>query len=96
MTQTQSSCRQQNKSNFWKTGIIFVASFLSISIIGLWVFAFRTEKLGIAVMGASYAILCSLFLGAQLTAFVRAHMDYDQTIEQPKIDLIRLEEQEWQ
>ncbi|MCP5463545.1 MAG: hypothetical protein H7A33_00810 [Deltaproteobacteria bacterium] len=98
MTTTPSSCRQETKSRrqkFIRTGIIYLVAFFSISIIGLWVFAIRNTHMGVALLGAGYALLCTAFLAAQLVAFVRAHLDYDQTIEYPKFELLEVEEKEW-
>ena len=104
MNQIKSPCPQENKSSSakvpqgnskWKTGIVFVAAFLSISIIGLWIVSIRSSSTVVAFLGAGYALLCTALLAAQMIAFVRAHMDYDQTIEKPKYDLLKMEAEEW-
>jgi len=94
MTQTKSSCRQNNRRT-WRIGLIFVASFISLSVIGLWIWSVKSTSAIVAFMGAGYALLCTAFLGIQLFAFVKAHLDYDKTIEKPKFDLLKREEEEW-
>lgn len=94
MTQTPSPCPPSDKGK-WRAGMIFVAAFISLSIVGLWIFSIRHSSAVVAYLGAGYALLCTAFLAAQMIAFVKAHMDYDKTIEQPKYDLLKMEEAEW-
>lgn len=74
---------------------VLLSAVFSLAVIGLWVFAMYGQNAIVALMGAGYALLCSGFLAAQLVAFVKAHLDYDQTIEKPKFDIMALEDQEW-
>ena len=76
---------------------IFVAFSIvfSLTIIGLWIVSVAESSFVVAVMGAGYAFLCTAFLTAQMVAFVKAHMDYDKTIEQPKFELLQIEEDQW-
>lgn len=72
-----------------------IAACVSISVIGLWVWSVKSSSQVVAYMGAVYAVLCSAFFCAQLFAFVKAHMSYDRSIENPKFDLLKVEEEEW-
>ncbi len=78
-----------------KAFIIYAAALASLSVVVLWVVAIADKSHMVAMMGAAYAILCSLFFGAQIFAFVRAHFDYDETLESPKFDVIKIEEEQW-
>jgi hypothetical protein len=73
--------------------LVLVSALISLVIVVLWVLSVRRSSEAVALIGAGYAFLCFAFLVAQIVAFVRAHMDYDQTVEQPKFDLMRLEDQ---
>lgn len=74
---------------------VLMAVAFSFSVIGLWVFSLYGKNSIVAFMGAGYALLCTGFLLAQLIAFVKAHIDYDQTIEKPKFEILELEDSEW-
>lgn len=82
------------KKNFRSLSVLLAVIF-SFSVIALWVYNIYGSSSVVAILGAGYALLCTGFLVAQLLAFVKAHMDYDQTIEKPKFDIIRLEAEEW-
>lgn len=75
-----------------KSKIVLAAAVLSLAIVVMWVLSVRKSSEAVALIGAGYAFLCFAFLVAQIVAFVRAHVDYDQTVEQPKFDLMRLED----
>ncbi len=79
----------------WRSPLILASALFSLLMVFLWVLALRRSQQVVAFIGAGYAILCLGFLAAQIVAFVRSHMDYDQTVEQPKFDIIRSEEAEW-
>ncbi len=74
---------------------VLLAVCFSLAVIGLWVVSLYGRNTIVAFMGAGYALLCTGFLVAQLIAFVKAHLDYDQTIEKPKFEILTLEDQEW-
>ncbi len=88
------SCRQKN-SQPWARGIVIVSALFSLSVIALWVVAVGDSNRVVAFIGAGYALCCFAFLVVQLVAFVKAHADYDQGIEQPKFDLLQVEGSEW-
>jgi len=89
--------RRESMSQTKSYRYIFVlaAVIFSLGVIGLWIVSLYGKNSVLALMGASYALLCTGFLVAQLVAFVKAHLDYDQTIEKPKFDILKLEDQEW-
>ena len=72
---------------------IFVgfAAFFSFTVIIFWIFAVRHKSHLVAYMGAGYALLCFGFLAAQIAAFIKAHTEYDDIVEQPKFDLFQME-----
>lgn len=75
-----------------KSRLVLLAAVFSLAIVAMWVFSVRKSSEAVALIGAGYGLLCFAFLIAQIVAFVKAHMDYDQTVEQPKFDLLKLEE----
>lgn len=79
----------------WKTLAVIFAAAVSLSIVGFWIFSLRNSDRVVSLLGAGYALLCTAFLVAQISAFVKSHLDYDKTIEKPKYDVIKLEEDEW-
>lgn len=76
-----------------KSKLVLAAAIFSLVIVALWVLSVRKSSEAVALIGAGYALLCFAFLVAQIAAFVKAHMDYDQTVEQPKFDLLKLEDE---
>lgn len=79
----------------WRSPLVLISAIFSLSVVFLWVLALRHSQQVVALIGAGYAVLCMGFLIAQMVSFVRAHMDYDRTVEQPKFDILRLEEDQW-
>lgn len=79
----------------WKLWVIILAALFSLAVIGFWIYFVKDKNQMIAFLGAGYALLCTGFLVAQIVAFVKAHIDYDKTIEDPKYDMILMEENEW-
>ncbi|HEX5037873.1 MAG TPA: hypothetical protein VFX30_12005 [bacterium] len=75
-----------------KSKLVLATAVLSLVIVVMWVLSVRKSSEAVALIGAGYAFLCFAFLIAQIVAFVKAHVDYDQTVEQPKFDLMRLED----
>ena len=94
MVKTPLYCRQDNKRS-WQSIVIWVAALTSVAIVLFWVVSLADKNRVVAFMGAFYALLCTTFLIAQLFAFVRAHFDYQETVEKPKFELLDLEESEW-
>lgn len=78
-----------------KSLVVLLAIVFSFVVIGLWVYSLYDSSILVALLGAGYALLCTGFLFAQLIAFVKAHMDYDQTIEKPKFEILEIEEKQW-
>ena len=76
--------------------LVLLAVIFSLCVISLWIYSLYGKNSILALMGAGYALLCTGFLVAQLLAFVQAHLDYDQTIEKPKFDILKIEDDEWQ
>ena len=75
-----------------RTRLVLLAAVFSLAIVAMWVVSVRKSSEAVALIGAGYALLCFAFLIAQIVAFVKAHADFDQTVEQPKFDLLKLEE----
>jgi len=75
-----------------KSRFVLLAAIFSLTIVALWVVSVRKSSEAVAFIGAGYGLLCFAFLVAQIVAFVKAHMDFDQTIEKPKFDILKLEE----
>ncbi len=84
----------KNKRAIW----VLLAVVFSLAVISLWIYSLYGKNSVLALMGAGYALLCTGFLAAQLVAFVQAHLDYDQTIEKPKFDILQIDDKddEWQ
>ncbi len=80
---------------FKKNPLVLAAAFFSLFIVFAWAFAMRQYDRSVAVIGAIYAGLCFSFLVTQISAFVKAHLDYDQSIEEPKYSILLNEEKEW-
>lgn len=95
MTAIKSQCPQQSKKPSKKRLIaVALAAILSMSVIGIWLYSVKDPSHVISLLGAAYSFLCTGFFVAQILAFVKAHTDYDQSIEQPKFDILTLED-EW-
>ncbi len=79
-----------------KSTLIGFSAFFSLAVIVFWIVSVSKSSHVVAFMGAGYGLLCFGFLVAQIIAFVKSHMDYDEVIEQPKYDMIEDEVKEWQ
>jgi hypothetical protein len=75
-----------------KSRLVLLSAVFSLTIVALWVVSIRKSSEAVAFIGAGYALLCFAFLVAQIVAFVKAHVDFDQTVEQPKFDILKLED----
>lgn len=75
-----------------KSRLVLLSAVFSLTIVALWVVSVRKSSEAVAFIGAGYGLLCFAFLVAQIVAFVKAHVDYDQTVEQPKFDIMKLED----
>ncbi len=78
-----------------KSTFIGFAAFFSFAVIIFWIVSVSKSSQVVAFMGAGYGFLCFGFLVAQIIAFVKSHMDYDEAIEKPKYDVILNEAKEW-
>ncbi|QQR79939.1 MAG: hypothetical protein IPJ69_11425 [Deltaproteobacteria bacterium] len=79
-----------------KSTLIGFSAFFSLAVIVFWIVSVSGRSHVVAFMGAGYGLLCFGFLVAQIIAFVKSHMDYDEVIEQPKYDIILKEAKEWE
>lgn len=79
-----------------KLPLIIAISVFSLSMVLLWVAHAGEINRSILLMGASYALLCFVFLIFQIGAFVRAHVVYDEDVEGIKMKVFEVENDEYQ
>jgi hypothetical protein len=85
----------QIQKNFRGKPVLIAVLACSVAIIVLWFATLGDSNHLAALMGAGYALLCTGFLIFQIVAFILAHTDYDQSVEQAKFDPILVERREW-
>lgn len=71
-----------------------VLALMSLALV-LWLVAVRDFNTIASYLGAGYMLLNIVFLVIQFVAFVGAHTGYDKNVENVKMELLRLEKEEW-
>ena len=82
------------KKTFYKTPLIISVSVFSLCMTLLWVMHVEELNTRVALMGASYALICFAFLVFQIMAFARAHIYYDEDVENIKMKVFEVEQDE--
>ncbi len=75
--------------------LLIAVSVFSISMIFLWVVHYSEMNKAIVFIGGGYALMCFTFLVFQIGAFARAHIIYDQDVENIKMKVFEVERDEY-
>ena len=85
---------QKTKKIYRVPQIIAVAVF-SISMIFLWVVHASEMNPSLVILGGGYALICFVFLIFQIIAFTRAHIVYDEDVEEIKMKVFEVENEDY-
>lgn len=82
------------RHRLYRTPLFIAMGVFLTCMLVIWVLDSANLDSTILVVGVSYAVICFLFLVFQLVAFIRAHLSYDEDIENVKFKVLEIEKKD--